>query len=80
MKTILVTGSTDGIGKATASALAEQGCGVIVHGRNDAKARSAQQNLFDVTGNPNIQGRFSRFLLAGSGKGNGLTPQRPAET
>ena len=61
MKTILVTGSTDGIGKATASALAEQGCGVIVHGRNDAKARSAQQNLFDVTGNPNIQAVSADF-------------------
>ncbi len=61
MKTILVTGSTDGIGKATASVLAEQGCGVIVHGRNDAKARSAQQNLFDVTANPNIQAVSADF-------------------
>ena len=55
MKTILVTGSTDGIGKATAKVLAEQGCEVIIHGRNDVRARSAQQDLIDATGNPNIQ-------------------------
>ena len=55
MKTILVTGSTDGIGKATAQALAEHGCEVIVHGRNDARAASAQRDLIDATGNPNIR-------------------------
>ena len=61
MKTILVTGSTDGIGKATATALAEHGCEVIVHGRNDARARSAQQNLIDATGNPSIRAVSADF-------------------
>ncbi len=58
MKTILVTGSTDGIGKATATALAEHGCEVIVHGRNDTRASSAQQDLIDATGNPGTSGPF----------------------
>jgi NAD(P)-dependent dehydrogenase (short-subunit alcohol dehydrogenase family) len=40
-KTILVTGSTDGIGKATAKALARQGHRVLVHGRDPAKGRAA---------------------------------------
>ena len=35
--TFLVTGATDGIGKATALALARQGASVIIHGRNAAK-------------------------------------------
>ena len=39
VKTILVTGSTDGIGRATALALAERDCTVIVHGRNEERAR-----------------------------------------
>ena len=55
MNTVLVTGSTDGIGKATAKVLAKRGCNVIVHGRNEARARSAQQDLINATGNPNIQ-------------------------
>ena len=65
MKTILVTGSTDGIGKATATALAEQGCEVIVHGRNDAKAESAQRNLIDATGNQNIRAVSADFSSLG---------------
>lgn len=55
MKTILVTGSSDGIGKATAKALAEHGCEVIVHGRDDARAKSTQRDLISATGNPNIR-------------------------
>lgn len=41
MKTILVTGSTDGIGKATAIALARRGHRLIVHGRNQPRVQAA---------------------------------------
>ncbi len=61
MKTILVTGSTDGIGKATAQALAKHGCEVIVHGRNNVRASSAQRELIDATGNPNIRAVSADF-------------------
>lgn len=37
MKAVLVTGSTDGIGRATASLLAAAGVAVIVHGKYPAK-------------------------------------------
>src|SRR6266545_281282 len=36
-RVVLVTGSTDGIGRATARALAAGGMKVIVHGRSKAK-------------------------------------------
>ena len=48
-KTILVTGATDGIGRATAHALAERGCAVIVHGRNEERARAAAHELAAAT-------------------------------
>ena len=54
MKTVLVTGSTDGIGRATAMALAARGCAVIVHGRNDTKAGDVARDAAAATGNPNV--------------------------
>ncbi len=44
-QTILVTGSTDGIGLATAIALAGQGARVVVHGRNKVKADAAKRRV-----------------------------------
>ena len=37
-KTVLITGSTDGVGRYVASELAKQGARVLIHGR-DAGAR-----------------------------------------
>jgi len=47
---ILVTGSTDGIGNATAIALAEGGAEVILHGRNEKKGKRVQRELETITG------------------------------
>ncbi|MEO0804270.1 MAG: SDR family NAD(P)-dependent oxidoreductase [Cyanobacteria bacterium J06642_2] len=44
-KTILVTGSTDGIGLATAEMLVSQGHDVLLHGRNLAKLEAAEKTL-----------------------------------
>jgi NAD(P)-dependent dehydrogenase (short-subunit alcohol dehydrogenase family) len=44
-KLCLVTGATDGIGKASARALLDAGATVIVHGRNPAKTRNAVEEL-----------------------------------
>jgi NAD(P)-dependent dehydrogenase (short-subunit alcohol dehydrogenase family) len=44
-RVILVTGSTDGIGKQTALELAQAGCRVIVHGRNRPRVEAALADL-----------------------------------
>ncbi len=47
-KTILVTGSTDGIGLETAKALVTQGHKVLIHGRNPAKVEAVEKTLSEL--------------------------------
>lgn len=53
-KTVLVTGSTGGIGKETARQLAELGATVILVGRDQDRADAAVTDLRGSTGNGNI--------------------------
>ncbi|KAL4431285.1 hypothetical protein ABPG75_006541 [Micractinium tetrahymenae] len=55
-RTILVTGSTDGIGKHTAALLAQQGASVLVHGRARSKVQRTLRELRSHTGNPAVYG------------------------
>jgi len=54
-KTVLVTGSTDGIGKQTAIDLAELGAHVIVHGRNQDKASQTAKEVKQKTGRTDVE-------------------------
>jgi NAD(P)-dependent dehydrogenase (short-subunit alcohol dehydrogenase family) len=50
--TFLVTGATNGIGKATALALARQKASVILHGRDPARLEATLAELRTASGNP----------------------------
>jgi NAD(P)-dependent dehydrogenase (short-subunit alcohol dehydrogenase family) len=53
-KTILVTGSTDGIGKETARQLAQLGATIILHGRSANRCEAARDDIRATTGNPRV--------------------------
>jgi NAD(P)-dependent dehydrogenase (short-subunit alcohol dehydrogenase family) len=53
-RTILITGSTDGIGRQTALRIAQRGDSVILHGRNAANGQKIKEQLIQQTGNSNI--------------------------
>ncbi|MEM1242482.1 MAG: SDR family NAD(P)-dependent oxidoreductase, partial [Cyanobacteria bacterium P01_H01_bin.26] len=54
-KTILITGSTDGIGLETAKILVSQGHQVLLHGRNPKKLEAAQQSLSALSGEGSVE-------------------------
>ena len=60
-KHILITGSTDGIGKLVAIKLAKNGHTIIVHGRNRDKVKATINELKATTNNKNITGYVADF-------------------
>lgn len=55
-KTILITGSTDGIGRLAAKKLAIQGHNIYLHGRNKDKLEQALAEVKAVSNNENVKG------------------------
>lgn len=53
-KVVLITGATSGMGKATARALATYGATVVVHGRDEEKAKETVEAIKEETKNPAI--------------------------
>jgi len=48
--TVLITGATDGLGKAVATELAKSGATLLVHGRNDARGEQTLREIGSETG------------------------------
>jgi NAD(P)-dependent dehydrogenase (short-subunit alcohol dehydrogenase family) len=44
-KTVLITGSTDGVGRYVAARLAADGAKVLIHGRNEARAKTLADEI-----------------------------------
>lgn len=60
-KTILITGSTDGIGKLAAIELAKEGNELYVHGRSSEKLNSAISEIKELSGNEKVKGLLADF-------------------
>ena len=55
-KTILITGSTDGIGFEAAKTLVEQGHHVLIHGRSPDKLKRVEEELSGFQGDGRVEG------------------------
>lgn len=55
-QTILITGSTDGLGKATAVELAKLGASVLLHGRDKEKLAATVSEIKKASGNDRVRG------------------------
>ncbi len=54
-QTVLITGSTDGLGLTLAEMFAGRGASVILHGRNPEKGQKTLHQLLTKTGNKNLK-------------------------
>lgn len=59
MKTILITGSTDGVGKLTATKLAKKEHQILLHGRNSEKLKNTISEIKEQTSNNKVSGFVS---------------------
>jgi len=69
-QTILITGATDGLGRALATELAREGATLLLHGRDEAKGEATLAAIRDQTGNERL--RFLRADLASLDEVRGL--------
>ncbi|WP_207422455.1 SDR family NAD(P)-dependent oxidoreductase [Desertivirga brevis] len=60
-QTVLITGSTDGLGKNVALKLAEQGSRIILHGRDPKKGEKTLEEIIKLSGNEKIKYYNSDF-------------------
>jgi NAD(P)-dependent dehydrogenase (short-subunit alcohol dehydrogenase family) len=75
--TVLVTGSTDGLGRALALELAAGGATVLLHGRHPAKGEATVHEIRDATGSDRLA--FYLADLSSLSEVRGLAEQVLAE-
>jgi NAD(P)-dependent dehydrogenase (short-subunit alcohol dehydrogenase family) len=76
-QTILITGATDGLGRALAGELAKAGATLLVHGRDEERGRRTIEEIAAETGNAKLH--WLRADLASLTEVHGLADQLIAE-
>jgi NAD(P)-dependent dehydrogenase (short-subunit alcohol dehydrogenase family) len=76
-QTILITGATDGLGRALATELAAAGAALLIHGRNDARGQETIDDIAARTGNRHLH--WLRADLASLGEVRDLAVRVTAE-
>jgi NAD(P)-dependent dehydrogenase (short-subunit alcohol dehydrogenase family) len=76
-QTILITGATDGLGRALATELAKAGPTLLIHGRDQGRGRETVEAIKRSTGNDKLH--WLRADLASLAEVHGLTDQLIAE-
>jgi len=60
-QTVLVTGATDGVGRALAGELAQSGAEVLLHGRDPGRLRDTEAEIRERTGAAKVHGYLADF-------------------
>jgi NAD(P)-dependent dehydrogenase (short-subunit alcohol dehydrogenase family) len=79
-KVIMLTGSTDGMGRALAAELARSGATVLVHGRDPGRVSATVEEVTEVAGDPSrVRGYLADFssLAAVRGLAERVTAAEP---
>jgi NAD(P)-dependent dehydrogenase (short-subunit alcohol dehydrogenase family) len=79
-QTILITGATDGLGKALAAELAAAGASLLLHGRDDARGEATIAEVAAATGNDRLTWHRADFAslaeVRALGRGIGAEVER----
>ena len=73
---ILITGATDGLGKAVAMQLARTEATLLLHGRDEARGQQTLEDIREQTGNTRLQWYRADFAALSAPSRRACRPPR----